>query len=329
MFNNFINHHDFTRLIWGLRHGYLSAILSRITKNKVGRVKVAWKKISRKPSVWWVIPEVSHRVNLLMTGDEKVGYFEYVAKKYFADKKEMVAISLGCGIGHREIKWAGHCDFKKIHGYDISDNLIQQAKKQAREKQLDQTIEYFAADIHDTDIPENQYDAVFVEQALHHFSPLKDILVKIEKSLKPDGIFVVNEYVGPTRFQYTKRHLEIVNAVRSILPEKLKKHIVDGAVKKAICPSRMSMIFKDPSEAVESGMIMPLLHEIFDVVEVRPYEAITHMLFDGIAHNFLSDDPEVKQYIKMCFEIEDVLMQTKELPANFALIICTRKNSKS
>ena len=263
-----------------------------------------------------------------MTGDEKTGYYEYIAKKYFADKKNLTGMSLGCGTGHREIKWANLCDFEKIQGYDISDNLIQQAKKQAQKKQLDQTIEYFVADIHKTDIPENHYDAVFVEQALHHFSPLKQILAKIDKSLKPDGLFIVNEYVGPTRFQRTKRQLEVLNAVRDILPEKLKTHVVDGSVKKVICPSRMSMIFKDPSEAVESAMIVPLLHEIFDVVEMKPYEVITHVLFDGIAHNFLSDDPDVKRYLRMCFDIEDVLMQTKGLPENFVLMVCKKKNNR-
>lgn len=325
MFNNFINRHDLVRLIWGLKHGYLSTILSRLTKNKVGRVKDAWKKTSRKPSSWWIIPEVSQRMNLLMTGDEKSDYYNYIAKKYFADKKNLLGMSLGCGNGHRERRWASLCNFKKIYGYDISGSLIQEAKKQAHEKQLDQIIEYFTADIHETGLPENQYDAVFVEQSLHHFSPLKELLIKINNSLKPDGLFIVNEYVGPSRFQRTKRQLEVINAVRSILPEKLKSHIVDGSVKKVICPSRMSMIFKDPSEAVESAMIVPLLYEIFDVVEMKPYEVITHILFDGIAHNFLSDDVEVKRYLRMCFDIEDVLMQTKELPENFVLMVCKKK----
>lgn len=325
MFNNFINRHDLVRLIWGLKHGYISAILSRLTKNKVGRVKDAWKKTSRKPSSWWIIPEVSRRMNLLMTGDEKTDYYNYIAKKYFADKNNLIGMSLGCGNGHRERQWASLSNFKKIQGYDISDNLIREAKKQAQEKQLDHIIEYIAADIHETDLPKNQYDAVFVEQSLHHFSSLKELLIKINNSLKPDGLFIVNEYVGPSRFQWTKRQLEVINAVRSILPEKLKSHIVDGSVKKVICPSRMSMIFKDPSEAVESAMIVPLLCEIFDVVEMKPYEVITHILFDGIAHNFLSDDAEVKRYLRICFDIEDVLMQTKELPENYVLMVCKKK----
>lgn len=58
MFNNFINIHDFTRVLWGLKHGYLPKIISRLSKGKAGRVKEAWKKVPQKPSSWWVIPEV-------------------------------------------------------------------------------------------------------------------------------------------------------------------------------------------------------------------------------------------------------------------------------
>lgn len=333
MFNNFINRYDFTRFILGLRHGYLPKILSRITKGKVGRVKEAWKdekEKNAKATTWWMIPAICQRYNHLITGNENVDYYHYVASKYFNGKNGLKGLSLGCGTGHRERMWACLCDFKKIEGYDISEGLIQKAREEATKKDFKGILEYQAADILKLDFKENTYDAIFVEHSLHHFSPLEDLLVKINNCLKPDGFFVINEYVGPSRFQWTDRQLEIANGVLSILPNKYRRHVVYGhQIKKIIRPSKLSMILKDPSEAIESGEIMPLIEKTFDVVEIRPYYgAILHLLFDGIAGNFVEDDEETKRIFHLCLEIEDLMTETGEVDSDYVLAICRKRINK-
>ena len=328
LFNNYINYHDFTRLVWGIRHGYLRTIVTRLSKGRIGRVKDAWKDSNKKRgSTWWMIPEVSHRINELMTGDQNTDYYSYVSNKYLSKNKQLLGLSLGCGTGHREPKWAGLADFKRIDAYDISDNSIDTAKKQVEEKGLGNIINYYAGDIHKLDLPENEYDVVFIEHSLHHFSPLKNLLVNVNNWLKPDGVFVVNEFIGPTRFQWTKKQIDAANHVRSLLPEKYRAHIVDGAVNRKIYrPSRLSMIAKDPSEAIESAMIMPLLRDCLTVTEYKPCcGAILHLLFEGIAQNFMPMDEQAKRYFDMCLEIEDILTESGEIQSDYALVICTKK----
>lgn len=327
MFNNLINYHDLTRFIWGLRHGYLRMIVSRLTKGRIGRVKDAWKTTKKaKGSTWWMIPEISKRLNKLMTGDEEVGYYKYVAGKYLSDRSKLVGLSLGCGNGHRELVWAGLCDFTRIEAYDISDNLIKQANANADEKGLGEVIDYRVGDIHKLELKENSFDVVFIEHSLHHFSPLDEVIANVRKWLKPGGIFVVNEYVGPRRFQWTKRQLEAANHVRALLPEKYRRHAIDDSVnRKVICQSRLSMILKDPSEAIESDRIIPLLNEMFEVVEHKPcYGAILHLVFESIAHNFIPMDDEGRKYFDMCLEVEDVLTDSGEVQSDYALLICRK-----
>lgn len=330
MFNNFINLSDFVRLIAGIKHGYLSAIISRLFRVKKARVKEAWKidaKGTNGCTAWWVIPEVKKRWNKLISGDEDVDYYQYISTKYLSDKQDLRGLSLACGTGFRELHWVQLCDFKKIEAYDISPSEIEIARKRAGEKNYQDTIDYQVADVSHLALSDNAYDAVFVEQSLHHFSPLNEILKKINRTLKMDGYFILDEFVGPTRFQWTDRQREIVNGILKLLPRKYKTIRKYREIKKKVYqPSRLSMMLKDPSEAVESSRIMPLLEDIFEIVEIKPYGGtILNLLFDGIADNFLDADTQTKEYLKLCFEMEDLFLSSGDIKSDFAVIICRRK----
>ena len=170
---------------------------------------------------------------------------------------------------------------------------------------------------------------ILVEHSLHHFSPLEEILLRIKRWLKADGYFVVNEFVGPTRFQWTARQLEVINGLLSVLPAKYKRLFGTASIKvREINTSRLRMILRDPSEAVESAKIRPLLRKTFDVVESKEYGgAVLHLLFNGIAQNFLSGDAETQRWLELCFQVEDMLWASGEVESDFLVAVC-RKTSR-
>lgn len=326
MFGNFINRHDVVRLVWGIRHGYLPLVLSRLTKGRTERVKDAWKVRIRKRSTWWMIPEVRKHWNYLVTGDENVDYREYVVNKYFVNKSGLKGLCLGCGGGEKVLEWARLGIFERIDAYDISTGLIEKATKRCKESGYKDIINFRAADIYEVELAENSYDIVIMEHALHHFSPLEEILKRVKNCLGWDGYFVVDEFVGPSRFQWTDKQLRLANAVRSLLPDEYRRHIIDGSKRRRVIrPSRLSMILKDPSEAVESARIMPLLKEFFNVVEVKGYHgAILHLVFEGIAQNFMGDDEEMRKWFGMCVDIEDILTEMGEVDDDFVVAVCRK-----
>lgn len=327
MFNNYINISDVGAFWRAFRRGYLAPYFSRIFKRDKNRVKAAWKISAKKTSAWWVIPEVIKHWNELISGDPETDYYDYISGKYFSDRTELRGLSLGCGDGNKVLEWLRLCDFQKITAYDITPSRIEFATKKAKEVSCDKKVEYIAEDIYKIEYPSNFYDFVFIEQSLHHFSPLKDLLLKINDTLRPDGYFVINEYVGPDRFQWTQAQLDLANAVLRMLPEKYRVRQVDGAIQKKIYrPGRLQMILRDPSEAVESSSIMPLLHEVFDVVEERPYNgAILHLLFNGIAQNFCNDDEDSKKILRLCIDIEDIMTEVGQIQSDYAVVVCQKK----
>lgn len=89
------------------------------------------------------------------------------------------------------------------------------------------------------------------------------------------------------------------------------------------------MLLMDPSEAVESSKIMPLLRKVFDIVEVKEYGGtILNLLFSDIAHHFISNDEDAKRILRLCLDIEDLLLELKEVPSDFAFVACKKRTPK-
>lgn len=325
MFNNLVNAHDIVNVF--RKTGELLDLLRQVPRGSLKRMEGAWSETEHIHKHWWDRPEVVARWNIMISGDSGVGYHEYITAKYLKDRENLRALSIGCGTGRRVLIWAGLADYALVDAIDLSRPRIEKAIVAARDAGYGEMIRYRAADIFDVDLPESFYDVVFVEQALHHLSPLKEILLRIDRWLSPDGFFVLNEFVSLTRFQWTYRQVEAVNALLSLIPDRYKK-LPDGkgTKRRILRPIRLHMILKDPSEAVESSNIVPYLNEIFEVLEFRVYGGtILHLLFANIAHNFITDEPEAKRWLQVCFEVEDLLLAAEELASDFAVAVCRKR----
>ena len=325
MLDNFINIQDLRDLI-DRGPKAVGQAASRLLSRKQRRIEAAWARTDSPPTNWWDIPAVRARWNLLVSGNTDVDYHEYISQKWLKDRRLMRALSLGCGTGHNELAWARLGHFEYIDAHDLSEQRIRTAMAAARKNDLADKINYRVGDVFAIELQDEHYDVIMVEQSLHHFTPLKEILLRIRNFLKADGYFIVDEFVGPTRFQWTGRQLEAANGFLSLLPAKYKTLWGSDAVKRRITrPSRLHMLLSDPSEAVESDNIVRLLRQLFEVVELREYGGnILHLLFNGIAHNFLSDDAETRSYLEIAFKIEDLLLDSGDMRSDFIVAVCRK-----
>jgi SAM-dependent methyltransferase len=324
MFHNLVNIHDAAALGRAVFSGRIWSLVSRLGRGHDAQVAAVWQSVAGPPSNWWDLPAVRARWNLLISGDPNLGHQAYVAAKYLGDRSGLVALSLGCGSGGREASWAETGKFRRITGIDLSAPRIEAAHRAARAKGLEQILDYRVGNAMHIDAAAAEYDVVLAEGSLHHLSPLHQVLENVRRALKPDGLFIVNEFVGPTRFQWTDRQLEVVNSLLQVLPARYRRwHHGRGTRDAMFRPSRLSMIYTDPSEAIESGRILSELGQRFDVVELKPYGGtILHLLLHGIAGNFLADDPLAERWLRLCFEVEDCLLASGELDSDYAFAVC-------
>jgi len=328
VFGNYINADDFRLIARRIGEGGFRRILRRVLGTKQTRVETSWEKSEIPPTNWWDIPEVQDRWNRKVTGSGDTDFNDHVVATHFQHRRDLLGLSLGCGTGVREKRWAETGVFRRIDGYDLSEPRIATAKALAESSGLADVLHFETGDVYTKTFTET-YDVVIVEGSLHHFSPLETILTRISDLLTDDGYLLINEFVGPTQFQWTDRQLHEINALLTALPDRLKTKWDGTSIKKRVGkPSKLCIRYGDPSEAIESGRILPLLEQMFSPVEVKGYGGtILHMLFHEIAHNFCTDDAEAKTWLQTCFDTEDALIESGAFTSDFVAGVYRKKSS--
>lgn len=96
-------------------------------------------------------------------------------------------LDLGCGYGWH-CKFAAEQGAAQVVGIDLSCKMIEEAKKRSSERQ----IEYRVCGIEEYEYPEQAWDCVISNLALHYIENIEAIFQKVHRSLKPGGIFLFN-----------------------------------------------------------------------------------------------------------------------------------------
>src|SRR5262249_18813171 len=157
-------------------------------------------------------------------------------------------------------------------GIDLSDEAVRIATAKAQAAGSNH-LTYRTADLNTVKLPPCTYDVIFGISSVHHIEKLEYLFRQVQQELMPGGYRFLDEFVGATRFQWTNAQLQTMNEQLRCLPKELRRRISDRAkFKECVIRETVSeIIASDPSEAVRSSDIIPLLPEYFDVVEIKGY----------------------------------------------------------
>lgn len=105
----------------------------------------------------------------------------------FPDMSGLKVLDLGCGYGWH-CKYAAERGAASVLGIDLSEKMI----ARAREINGDERITYRICGLEEYEYPEEEYDCVVSNLALHYIEDLDTVYQKICRTLKPGGIFLLN-----------------------------------------------------------------------------------------------------------------------------------------
>jgi SAM-dependent methyltransferase len=322
-FANAVNRDDLTTLGRKVR----ARALWRRLRPASARVQATWAAFESQEHVPpYDLPlfKARQRAKLGCEGDES---FEAVVARRFLAGDGLVGVSIGCGAGWKEQRWAWTGRFAHLDAFDLTADLIARAREQAREAGVDDVVSFSVANAHRFEPRPGGYDVVIADSSLHHLTGVEDFVAGLRSWLRPGGRVVVREYVGPARFQWRDDQVAAAQELLAAIPSPLRT-LRDGRRKDRVRrPGRLLMRFVDPSEAVQADRILPALERCFAPVwQVDQGGSVVNLVFDGIAHHFMdTDDDAAQAHVRRAIEREDDLVASGALPSdNVAAVYALR-----
>ncbi|MGK7866102.1 methyltransferase domain-containing protein [Falsiroseomonas sp. E2-1-a20] len=275
---------------------------------------------------WMAHPMVRERINILVSGRPTVDGYARLAE-LLRERGETIpikrALSLGCGFGSLERDLASRGMIAAMDAYDLADGAIREARRLAEEAGCG-WIRYHVADLETRDLGEASHDVVFAHSSVHHVERLDELFATVRRALRPGGLFHLNEYVGPNRFQWTDDQLRLINGYLDSLPDHLRQTPA-GRKYPVVRPSIEHMLAMDPTEAVRSADIREVLGRHFTIIEERPYGGtLLHMGLAEIAQNFDVNNAEDVAHLRRFFDLEDEMMANGTIGSDFTILTALR-----
>lgn len=111
----------------------------------------------------------------------------HLLKPLFPPLQGKKILDLGCGYGWH-CKFAAEQGAVRILGIDISKKMLEKAERENTSEQ----IEYRICGIEDYEYPNDAWDCVISNLALHYIGDIDRIFQKVHRTLKKDGVFIFN-----------------------------------------------------------------------------------------------------------------------------------------
>ncbi len=247
------------------------------------------------------------------TGGE-YGWLSWIKRVYGASRRKNV-LELGSGNGDLLLDLHRKELADEYVGLDISEIGLQVANRKVEEAGYT-NVRFLQADLNRIALEPRSYDTIVVQMTLHHIENLEGAFEQVAQALTPGGVFAANDYVGPTRWQFTLMQLILANTLIQILPRRLKVSALDGKIKSGVRrPTTQQMIDMDPSEAVRSGEIVSLFQRYFTVEHRIDYGgSISILVLDNIISNFRADDPSSMKWLKLILAVDHWARRIRLVP---------------
>ncbi len=313
-------------LIYGVRRGGLRArravaeMMPAGYRNLLEKEATHWKK-GEKGHTWLDSSTIQALANAEISGDEQVYWLLHFMRKHLPTG-DGPGLVLGCGTGGLELNAVSIGLCNQFHSFDISKGALDKCKQAV--ESADGEIETFKADLNKISLVHNFYAIAFAVNILHHLVDLEHVLDEVKKSLRPGGFFVVHEYVGPARFQWTEAQIGEAGRILASMPRKYRRNRRKGFMsrQRLYLPPLDATSRDSPFEAARSDEIVPLLEKRFEVVEkVNIGGALLHPLLEAIVENFDDNNPKDREMLVDLWRREKDLMAKGVLGNDFVYAV--------
>jgi len=248
---------------------------------------------AKDPAYWMAHPLCRQAINRRVSGNPHEWPLDWFRRLHAAAQFSR-GVSWGCGLGAFERAAIKAGIAREIDAFDISLRSLEDARREA-EKEGVSGISYRKGSFDDPRLPPGRYDIVFFHASLHHVRRLERLFRRLHRGLPAEGAVYLDEYVGPSRTEWTAEKLARAQELLDAIPESGK---LAPRIALPIEPN-------DPSEAIRSGEIVSFLRQHLDLIEWRPYGGqIASLVFPNLSREW-TESPEGLGWVARILDLED------------------------
>jgi SAM-dependent methyltransferase len=252
---------------------------------------------------------------------EGVSWHEWLSRHFGGPAHR--SLELGCGSGTLSLRLVKFGATREIDGIDASPERVEKAEHHRREKGIPGAFR--VGDVNEARLEPGRYDLIFSAHSFHHFLNLEEILEQVGRALTPRGLFILEEFVGPTQFQWTDAQIDVTRSLTALIPERYRKLPWNVVKPYEGRPAVEDVVAVSPFESIRSAEIVPLFERRFRVIHRRNLGGtVQHLLYNGIMHNFPPGEPDAEAIVRAIWMVEDALVDAALLPSDFQLLIGQR-----
>jgi SAM-dependent methyltransferase len=270
-----------------------------------------WSAVpTRRRYRWWHSDRIKRHVNRRVAGLDEARLHAGFHRLLKAKGPFGRAISVGSGFGSKEIALLSAGIVEAFDCYEFSASRIEAGEASAKKLGLEGRIAFHRADAF-AGVTGETFDLVYWNNSLHHMMDAEKAIRWSHERLQSGGCFAMDDFVGPTGFQWDPVHLRYVNEFLATLPDRVFANARQPAApfsRRVKAPNIGRLWAKDPSEAADSGRILPSLKAIFPSAEIiLTGGAIYHTALKNVIENI--DEVNDRDMLEKSLSLDDQLIK--------------------
>jgi SAM-dependent methyltransferase len=238
-------------------------------------------------------------------------------------------LAIGVGMAFTEEHLLRNNFAQHITAYEMSVTAVERARERLAAAGYADRIDLRSADVLADNLPSGTFDVVFVQAAIHHFDRIEEMFALMHRVLRPGGLLVYDEYVGPDLHVWDDKVVEVMDRINEALaPIYRWDSLAKGLRETGPRPSREWMLQHDPSEGVHASRILPLTYEWFDVIDRADYGgSVLRPFFVGLLPNFDWSDQKDQTVASLIVLIEQLLTSHGIMAHYHTSIVARRRDT--
>lgn len=235
----------------------------------------------------------------------------------------LAGVAVVCGDMQGERVWFEQLpalSFRSVDGYDIS--AVSMARY-APASGLDWRPH--EQNCNRLQLPESAFDLAVAWHGAHHVENLAGLFYQIHQSLRPGGLLLMYEWIGPEYLQIPRLNASIARLLLLSMFSRVERTTHLGRVKGVMHLQYPPSQF-DPSEACNSTDLLRQYLRYFSPVAHYLHGGLCYPIFEGIAQNLDEADKRTASRIARIIRLERLLTRLGAIRPLFVVSLGVRKD---